>query len=217
MRFKILLTLAAWASFATPASAQIFWQSPNFSGAPLTAGEVGIGVALPGATAAEERANWVWQMRSAMNLAALQCKFDRTLLASDIYSGVLRNHQGELGAAYDTLRGYFKRTTKTPKAAQDALDKYGTKTYSGYSTVSSQLGYCDAASRIGQRAIFAARGSFTIFVTENLRELRNALILSGEQQFRFAPLSVRFATLDMSERCWDRRGSYRATCGMVYS
>ena len=100
---------------------------------------------------------------------------------------------------------------------QGALDKYGTKTYSGYSTVSSQLGYCDAASRIGQRAIFAARGSFTIFVTENLRELRNALILSGEQQFRFAPLSVRFATLDMSERCWDRRGSYRATCGMVYS
>ncbi len=217
MRVFLILCMATLSAYAAPARAQIFWQSPNFAGSPLTVGEAGIGVGLPGATPAEERANWTWQMRSAMNLAALQCKFDKTLLANDIYSGILRNHAGELATAYETLRSYFKRTTKTPKAAQDALDRYGTKTYSGYSTVGSQLGFCDTASRIGQKAMFAARGSFTIFVTEHLRELRNALILGGEQQFRFAPLSVRFATLDLSDRCWDRRGDYRASCGMLYS
>ena len=175
---------------------------------------VGIGVALPGATAAEERANWVWQMRSAMNLAALQCKFDRTLLASDIYSGVLRNHQGELGAAYDTLRGYFKRTTKTPKAAQDALDKYGTKTYSAFSTVTSQYGFCQTASRIGKKALFAPRGGFTIFTVERLRELRNSLIPGGEQYFRRT--RVDFVAANLDDACWDRRGRYIMRCGFIY-
>ena len=216
MRFPLLTLAALVVGVATvPAQAQIYWQSPDFSGAPLAPGEPGVGVALPDATVAEERANWVWQMRTAMNLAALQCKFDKTLMSSDIYSGVLRNHQGELATAYETLRGYFKRTTKTPRAAQDALDRYGTKTYSGYSTVGSQLGFCDAASRIGQKAIFATRGSFTIFVVENLRELRNALILGGEQQFRFARPQLRLEYLSFDKRCWDRRG-YKAQCGVIY-
>ena len=208
------IALALLGLGSVPAQAQIFWQSPNFAGAPLIAGEPGIGVTLPEANAAEERANWVWQMRSAFNLAALQCKFDRTLLANDIYNGVLQNHGGELAAAYETLRSYFKRTTKTARAAQDALDRYGTKTYSGYSTVGSQLGFCDTAARIGRRAIFASRGSFTIFVVENLRELRNALVLSGEQQFRFgARIAVAHPSLD--PRCWDRRDRYNASCGTI--
>ena len=207
---SILLSLAC----ASPAAAQIYWQAPDVSGTPLTAGEVGIGVALPGATPAEERANWTWQMRSGLNVAALQCSFDATLLSRDSYNGVLKNHEAELAAAYATLRGYFARMNKAPKAAQNALDVYGTRTYSGFSTVSSQFGFCQAASRIAKAAQFASRGSFTLFAVERLRELRNALAPGGEQYFRKKPLQLSYPSLDA--RCWTRRNEYVASCGMIY-
>jgi hypothetical protein len=215
MRLPILLALIAMPALSSPATAQIFWQSPDFSGTPLQPGEPGIGVMLPGATVAEERANWAWQMRAALNVAKLQCKFDRTLLASDSYDGVYVNHAVELAAAYDTLRKYFVRTTKTAKDAQRAIDQYGTKTYSGYSTVGNQYGFCNTAARIGKKAQFVPRGAFTIFVVENLRELRNGLGSGGEQFFRRPRLIHNLDMPQFDPKCWKRKG-YDVKCGTVY-
>lgn len=175
-----------------------------------------MGVPLPGATEAEERANWVWQMRAGLNVAALQCNFDKTLMSQNVYNGILRNHAGELGLAYETLRKYFARTTKTPKAAQNALDQYGTKIYSGMSAVAGQYGFCETASHIGKAALVANRGSFTLFTVERLRELRNSLVAGGEQQFRFGRPQPSLRP-SLEARCWDRRGNYKAACGMSYS
>ncbi len=209
------LTLSGAAAFLpTTASAQIFWQSPPVAGPALMPGEPAIGIALPGATVAEERANWAWQMRAGLNVAKLQCKFDATLLSSDSYDGVYINHAVELAAAYETLRKYFVRMNKVPKAAQGALDKYGTKTYSAFSTVSSQYGFCQAASRIAKKAIFVPRGGFTIFTVERLRELRNSLIPAGEQYFRRTRID--FPVVNLADECWDRRGRYNARCGYIY-
>lgn len=215
MRLPILLALTVLPVLSSPASSQIFWQGPDFRGAPLEPGAVGVGIMLPGATVAEERANWAWQMRAALNVAKLQCKFDPTLLAADSYDGVYINHAIELSQAYDTLRKYFVRTTKTPRAAQQALDQYGTKTYSNFSTVSSQYGFCHTASRIGKKALFAPRGGFTIFTVENLRELRNSLSAGGEQYFRRVRLLGTMATPQFDNKCWKRSG-YVAKCGTVY-
>jgi hypothetical protein len=209
-----LLTVASAALLPVPAAAQIFWKAPSVEGAALMPGEVAMGVVLPGATVAEERANWAWQMRAALNVAKLQCKFDATLLTSDNYDGVYINHAVELAAAYDTLRKYFVRMNKAPKAAQGALDKYGTKTYSAFSTVSSQYGFCQTASRIGKKALFTPRGAFTIFTVERLRELRNSLMPGGEQFFR-RPL-ISFPAMNLANECWDRKGRYNATCGYIY-
>ena len=217
MRVRLLAASLALVTGPVPATAQIFWQSPDYSGAPLVPGDPGVGIELPGATVAEERANWTWQMRAALNVAKLQCKFDTTLLAANSYDGVYINHAVELAGAYDTLRKYFARTTKTPRAAQDALDKYGTKTYSGFSTVRNQFGFCQTAARIGKKAQFAPRGGFTIFTVEYLRELRNSLGIGGEQYFRRPRLFAGDVAMpQFSERCWDRRGSYKQVCGFVY-
>lgn len=198
------------------AQAQVFWQAPDFRGAPLVAGETNMGVPLPGATEAEERASWVWQMRAGLNVAALQCNFDKTLMSQNVYNGILRNHSGELGSAYEALRNYFKRTTKTPKDAQRALDQYGTKIYSGMSAVAGQYGFCETGSRIGKAALVATRGSFTLFTVERLRELRNSLLPGGEQQFRFVKAQAGpFPSFD--KKCWDRRDNYKHACGVSYS
>lgn len=210
------LLLAAFALAPAPAAAQFFWQPPDFSGAPVEPGEAGIGVALPGATQEELRANIAWQMRAALNVAALQCQFDRTLLSQNAYNGVLTNHREELARSYSTLSNYFKRTSRTPKEGQNALDRYGTKTYISVSTVQGILGFCQTASRIGRQASFVPRGGFTIFAIERLRELRNSLIGAGEQQFRGVSINARLPLPSFADKCW-KRDRYKAVCGYTYS
>lgn len=212
--FVSMLVAIAAALAPLPASAQIFWQSPPVAGPALTPGEIMMGVPLAGATVAEERANWAWQMRAGLNVAKLQCKFDPTLLSADSYDGVYLNHAVELAQAYETLRKYFQRTYKAPKAAQKALDQYGTKTYSAFSTVASQYGFCQAASRIGKKALFTPRGAFTIFTVERLRELRNSLMPAGEQFFRRTRVDI--PALNFAPACWDRKGRYIGTCGYIF-
>lgn len=209
-----LLIPTMLATLPLPATAQIFWQSPPVAGLPLMPGDPGMGIMLPGATVAEERANWAWQMRAGLNVAKLQCKFDASLLTSDSYDGIYLNHAVEMAEAYETLRKYFVRTNKAARAAQGALDKYGTKTYSAFSTVTSQYGFCQTASRIGKKALFAPRGGFTIFTVERLRELRNSLIPGGEQYFRRT--RVDFVAANLDDACWDRRGRYIMRCGFIY-
>jgi hypothetical protein len=206
MKYRLLLMAAVMT--AAPAQAQMFWQAPDFSGAPITMGETGVGQFLPGANPAEMQANTTWQMRAALNVMALQCQFEGTLLAANAYNGVLVNHRDELSKTYATLVAYFNRTNKLPKAARNAMETYGTKTYLGFSTVRAQIGFCQTASNVAKSAIFAPHGSFHIVATERLREIRNSLVPAGEQQFRFRKRYLAQPLPDLSDRCWDRRGNF---------
>lgn len=199
---------------AAPAQAQVFWQPPNFSGLPLTGYEPGMGVPLPNATQAEQHAAIVWNMRSGLNVAALQCGFDPTLRTLQNYNAILNDHSVELAAAFRTLDGYFKRVNKTKQAAQKALDSFGTKTYSGFSTVRAQLGFCTAAARVGRIALFTPKGRFLTMAQEHLREMRNSLTAQGEQQFRFPPPPRLARIPNLDERCW-KKNRYNTRCGLV--
>jgi hypothetical protein len=214
MTFRLALTGLCLSLAAQPAAAQIFWQPPDFSGLPIAPGEVGIGVALPGATPEEQRANLAWQLRAGLNVMALQCQFDRTLLTENTYNATLTNHKAELEASFAKISAYFNRVNKSVKAGQSALDRYGTKTYLGMSTVRGQLGFCQTGSRIARAAIFVPRGSFTALAIERLRELRNSLLPGGEQQFRFPIPRVGVGVPFFEDRCWDKRGKYRRDCGV---
>jgi hypothetical protein len=207
MKVRSVLLTAVTIAVAQPASAQIFWQSPDFRGTPIVPGEVGMGIPLPGASPTEEAAAIAWQLRSGLNVMALQCQFDKTLLAQDSYNGILYNHRDELTKIYKTLNGYFIRTSKTAKIAQDNFDKYGTKNYTSFSTVRAQFGYCQAASNIARATLFAPRGSFQTIAFERLRELRSALVPQGEQLFRFGrKMPINYPSFE--NKCW-KRDSYR--------
>lgn len=214
MTIRLALTGLCLALVAQPAAAQIFWQAPDFRGTPVMPGEAALGVPLPGATPDETRASIAWQMRAGLNLMALQCQFDRTLLTENTYNATLTNHKVELEESFNKITAYFKRMNKAPKAAQSALDKYGTKTYLGFSTVRGQLGFCQTGSNIAKAAIFAPRGSFTILAIERLRELRSSLLPAGEQQFRFAIPRVNVPLPFFEDKCWDKRGRYSKKCGV---
>src|SRR3546814_11632746 len=97
---------------ATPASAQFFFTSRDLSGPRVVGDEPGIGQALPGATPAELRAEMVWTLRAAMNVAALQCEFEPTLLTRTNYNAMLKDHKAALEASIDTLLASFVRTNR---------------------------------------------------------------------------------------------------------
>ena len=199
-----------------PASAQFFFKNKDLRGARIVGDEPGIGQPMPGATPAELRAGVVWNMRAALNVAALQCQFEPTLLTVPNYNAILADHREELKASFDTLGKYFVRTNKTPKLGQTALDQFGTRTYSGFATVAAQYHFCLVASDIGRQALFAPRGGFGDVALERMRELRNSLTPWGEQQF--PRLYVAPATLPRFDKaCWSGEQYNVRKCGDPYA
>lgn len=160
---------------AAPASAQFFLRSHDYHGEEVTGTEANLGQVLPGATPVELRAAMAWNLRAALNVAALQCQFEPTLLTRENYNAVLLDHKDELAGVWQTLTKYFTRTSKTPRDGQNALDQFGTRTYSNFATVSAQLNFCQTASEIGRDAVFAPRGGFGPLALSRIRELRNSL------------------------------------------
>lgn len=206
-----LAAFVAMAGTASPAAAQFFLKSPDFRGGPVTGAEPGIGIPLPDAKPEELRAALVWNMRAGLNVAALQCQFEPTLLTLNQYNYLISDHSQEFADAYKTLGAYFKRVNKNPKAAQTAIDQYGTRTYAGFSTVQSQLGFCQTASKVGREALFARKGQLASVASEHLRELRNSLTPAYEQQFpRFYIRGFQARVLPIDARCWDKKNNYRS-------
>ncbi|WEK01725.1 MAG: hypothetical protein P0Y59_08645 [Candidatus Sphingomonas phytovorans] len=216
LRILCASAVAMGAFSAVPASAQFFLAEPDMKAEAVRGHETGLGQALPGATEAEQRAALVWNMRAALNVAALQCQFEPSLLTQANYNVILLNHDDELKRSYDTLTKYFVRTAKTPKAGQLALDQFGTRTYSGFTTVAAQYGFCQTAASIAREAIFLPRGSFYQIAENRTRELRKSLIPSGEQRYPRGMLYARQAgTLPrFDDLCWDKKGNWVAKkCG----
>lgn len=216
---RIVLALGcATAMFAAPpAAAQFFMKSHDFSGPPVRGDEPGIGIQLPGATDAEIRAALVWNLRAALNVSALQCQFEPSLLAVSNYNAVLKDHQAELKTSYDTLTKYFLRSNATQKAGATALDRFGTQVYASYSTASAQYGFCQTTGSIGRDAIFQPRGSLHQLAIARTRELRNSLIPYGEERFPGGiGFNRRVAIPRLDNACWSRKGDWNEKrCGPV--
>ncbi|MES2339437.1 MAG: hypothetical protein V4537_15200 [Pseudomonadota bacterium] len=221
MTLRILTMLAGAVlavTAANPARAQFFFKSPDLRGAPVDGSEPGIlGQALPGATPEEQKAALAWNLRAGLNVAALQCQFSPTLLTLDNYNQLLGDHSAELKSQYDVLSRYFVRVNKTPKAGQTELDKYGTRVYSSFSTVMAQLTFCQTAGEISNLAVFTPRGSFTTLAQERLRQLRNSLVLAGEQRFPWGIQPPMPALPRLDEICWKKDEWQPKKCGpMTY-
>ena len=209
------LLLASAPLFAQPAAAQFFWSPPDFSAAPLTDADAATALGLPGATPEEIRAGLVWNLRAALNVAALQCQFEPTLLAISNYNATIAHHDAELDAAQATLLGYFQRTVGKGKPGQMASDQYGTRIYSGYSTVQAQRGFCQAAAKVGRQAIFANRGTLHEVARTGLGSIKKSLILAGEQFYGDPGRSYSLTLPSFDPKCW-KKSKLRPECQVAY-
>ena len=178
-------------ALATPAPAYLFWAQPALKGVPVTGGEPGIAVPLPGATPEELKANLLWSMRAGLNVAALQCQFAPGLMTVSNYNGLLHQHAAELDRSFDRIGAYFKRTAG--KAWQTKLDEYLTRTFNGYSTMYAQLSFCETAALIGREALTLPAGQLNRLAAARMREFRNSLVPTGDAALGARPADLPLA------------------------
>ena len=199
-----LLALSLLAATPLPASAQYYYQAPDISAPPVTGAEPQLGLGMPGATPEELRAALVWHLRVAMNVAALQCDFEPSLLTVSNYNATLAHHNTELADSFARLGAYFKRTAKTAAAGQRAFDMYNTRIYSSYSTVQAQREFCGAMGRAGRDAIFASRGALIGVAQRYLGQIRRALTPAGDQYFTNPAHGYHATMPNFGKKCWKK-------------
>ncbi|MFT3967203.1 MAG: hypothetical protein QM690_15110 [Sphingobium sp.] len=216
-QFRRMPALLAGAAFlaAAPAQAQLFWQPPDVSTPPLTGAEPGFGTALPGATPAELQAALVWHLRAALNVAALQCDFEPTLLSTSNYNSMINHHRAELAGSFKTLADYFKRANGTV-AGQKLFDQYGTRVYSSYSAVQGQIDFCQVAGKVGREAIFAPRGSLYKVAQQRLGELRGALVAKGDTVYGNPAYGFTATLPPLDNKCW-KKGELVKKCAATWA
>ncbi len=211
-----MVKLAALAAIALPqaASAQLFLNEPVFPKGPIQGSDPLVGLPVPGANAAEQQAHLIWNLRSGLNVAALQCQFSPLLRTVDNYNGILAQHSKELASAYTTLNGYFKRV-QGAKAGQKAFDDYSTITYNNFSTLHAQLGFCQTAASIAKEALAQPKGELHSVAERRMRELRGSLIPAYDRVGVFNPNIVRFQpvpALALDPKCWDKKNRLTKKC-----
>ena len=209
----LLLIAGATALLSSTANAQLYWKDPNFRGERVVGGEPGISLPMPGATAAESSAALIWNLRAAMNVAALGCHPWPFLDTTNNYNAMLNDHGDELGPAYDTVQKYFTRT-QGQKAGMKAFDDYNTKTYNGFSTLYGKLSFCQVVSDVGKGVAFAPRGGGLLAVAQNrMREVRNSLTPTADMFFAtpsIGQVAVNGVRYDPS--CYKSNGAIKSSC-----
>ena len=194
---------------ASPAAAQVLLYDPQLASAPIMADDPLVGLPMPGATPAEYRAHMLWNLRSGLNVAALQCQFSPYLRTVDNYNALLAHHSRELAAAYRTLEGYFRRVGGS--AGPRRFDDYSTQTYNNFSTFQAQYGFCQAAARIGKEALARRKGELHLVAAARMRELRSSLRPIPEA-YTFVRAPVRLSPLSLTADCRQLRGDARRDC-----
>jgi hypothetical protein len=107
-------------------------------------------------TPAETEANAIWNVRAALNVAALQCQYSKYLATTPNYNAFLKHHADEIAKAQATMIAHFKRYEGAK--ANAAFDTYLTKTYNSYSTIDAQYQFCEAAGIVGREVLAIPKG-----------------------------------------------------------
>ncbi len=212
LRLAALAFLAALTFAAQPARAQLFIYEPNFRGGPVEGDDPLVGVPIPGATPAEYRAHILWNLRSGLNVAALQCQFSAYLRAVPNYNALLAHHSAELAAAYRTLTGYFTRRNGAAQGPR-RFDDYSTMTYNNFSTLQAQMGFCQTATRILKEALQQPKGHLIDVARARMRELRNSLVAVSDLPPSTNPFAMRsFLPPNITDPCAGLTGKRLRRC-----
>lgn len=196
-----------------PAWAQLFLTDPGFAKGPIEGSDPLVGLPIPGATANEYRAHLIWNLRSGLNVAALQCQFSPYLRAVANYNGLLAHHSGELANAYTALTGYFRRTHGAQQGPRN-FDNYSTTTYNNFSTLQAQYGFCQTSASIAKEALSRPKGELHLVAAARMRELRNSLVPAYDRTIWYQPQTIAMPLFPIftAPDCSQLRGRAKRRC-----
>lgn len=95
----------------------------------------------------------VWNMRSAWNVAALNCLGSQYQPILDGYKAFLSRNAGSLKAVNDRLERSYNARHKVRRDAIVARDGYTTKVYNFFSLPPARTNFCNAALDMSKRAL----------------------------------------------------------------
>jgi hypothetical protein len=121
-------------------------------------------------TVAETKAEALWKMRAALNVAALQCQYNPALKVVDNYNQFIKTHKAELDSALMTIEGHYRR--RYGKAWAGHFDRYNTRNYNSFSATGVQVAYCDKMGGVGSQALALAPGALTQYAVTTVPEIR---------------------------------------------
>ena len=162
-------------------------------------------VAMRDMTPVEENAHRLWNLRAALNVAALQCQFSPFLRTVSIYNALIAHHSAELEKARAAMAAHFKRLDG-PKAWQNSFDQYTTRTYSSYSTLDAQLAFCDAAALVGRQALAAKKNDLSAIAARYLPDIRSSLSPQEDPMTRVQLFWMPVPVLE--NPCIDKKGRW---------
>jgi len=131
-------------------------------------------VVLRPTTPVETEANAVWNLRAALNVAALQCQFSPSLTTVKNYNDTLKQHGDEFNRAQLTMVSHFKRYDGA--RALNIFDQYTTRTYNSFSTLDAQYTFCDEAAHLGRVVLTTPQGRLGPLAVSQYPQIRAALI-----------------------------------------
>jgi hypothetical protein len=121
-------------------------------------------------TKTETKAEAVWKIRAALNVAALQCQYDPALKVVDNYNQFVKRHHDELESARTTMEGNYRR--RFGKAWAGQFDRYNTRTYNSFSATSVQVAYCTKMGEVGAKSLAMEAGTLTAYAETTVPEIR---------------------------------------------
>lgn len=130
-------------------------------------------VKLRATTPAETEANAIWNVRAALNIAALQCQFLPFDATVKNYNEFLKHHSEQLDQTRLIMLAHFKRYDGAK--AQASFDQYTTRTYNSFSTIDAQLPFCDSAGYVGRVVLATPKGKLGPVALQYNPELRASL------------------------------------------
>lgn len=109
----------------------------------------------------------VWHLRSAWNVAALNCLAPEYELILQGYRNFLTQNERSLKAANDRIEAEYARKHKTKRAAMVARDGLVTKVYNFFALPAARSGFCRAALDMSSRALAAPESDPLSFARAN--------------------------------------------------
>jgi hypothetical protein len=109
----------------------------------------------------------VWHLRSAWNVAALNCLAPEYEPILQGYRNFLMQNERSLKAANDRIEAEYARKHKTKRAAMVARDGLVTKVYNFFALPAARSGFCRAALDMSSRALAAPASDALSFARAN--------------------------------------------------
>jgi len=111
------------------------------------------------------QAQTTWNVRSAFNVAALNCLSPQHAGILENYKAFLTNFDKQLDKANSTVEAEFREQMGDRRAGRTEFDSYMTKVYNYFTLPPAKAAFCDAALELSNESVLVAPADLDSFST----------------------------------------------------